>query len=253
VSGSALPSAAVSRLAQLVRDRRPCVVLTGAGISTESGIPDFRSPEGVWARYDPLEYASLDAFLADPVKVWDFYSRRLAMLDEAEPNDGHRALAELEARGWVSAVVTQNIDRLHTRAGSRELVEVHGSYTTSSCLRCGAVVPFDEVVELLPAPACPECGRILKPDVVLFGELLPTTAITRATELAATAGLLLVIGSSLEVFPVAGLPLETLAAGGSLAIVNRGRTDFDTRASVTIDAGAGETLRALADALPERP
>jgi NAD-dependent deacetylase len=243
----------VERLAELVVARRPCVVLTGAGISTESGIPDFRSPTGVWAQYDPMEYATIDAFLEDPVKVWGFYGKRLALLDDAQPNDGHRSLAELEDRGWVRAVVTQNIDRLHERAGSRAIVEVHGSIRTSSCLACGTVVPFAEVVALLPVPACPSCGRILKPDVVMFGELLPEAAIERATQLAAAAGVLLVVGSSLEVYPVAGLPLETLAAGGSLAIVNRGSTPFDARASVTIDGGAGEVLRALADALPERP
>jgi NAD-dependent deacetylase len=242
----------VERLAELMEHRRPCVVLTGAGISTESGIPDFRSPTGIWAHYDPSDYATIDAFLADPVKVWDFYGRRLEMLGAAEPNDGHRALAELENRGWVRAVVTQNIDRLHERAGSRALVEVHGSIRTSSCLACGAVVPFAEVVELLPVPQCPNCGRVLKPDVVMFGELLPEEAISRALQLAAEARLLLVVGSSLEVYPIAGLPLETLAAGGSLAIVNRGETQFDCRASVRLDAGAGETLRALAALLPER-
>ena len=244
---------AVERLARLVRSHRPCIVLTGAGISTESGIPDFRSASGVWAQYDPLEYATIDAFLADPAKVWDFYGRRLDMLSAAEPNDGHRALAELEARGWVEAVVTQNIDALHERAGSRAVVEVHGSIRTSSCLDCGAVVPLDEVLALLPVPACPRCGRVLKPDVVMFGELLPEDAIARAMQHAAGAGLLLVVGSSLEVYPVAGLPLETLARGGRLAIVNRGGTDFDSRASVTIDAGAGETLRRLAALLPDRP
>jgi NAD-dependent deacetylase len=243
----------VERLAELMEARRPCVVLTGAGISTESGIPDFRSRTGIWAQYDPMEYATIDAFLEDPVKVWEFYGKRLAMLDDAQPNEGHRALAELEDRGWVTAVVTQNIDRLHERAGSRVVVEVHGSIRTSSCLDCGTVVAFEDVVALLPVPSCPSCGRILKPDVVMFGELLPEAAIGRALHLAAAAGFLLVVGSSLEVYPVAGLPLETLAAGGSLAIVNRGRTPFDGRASVTIDGSAGESLRALARALPERP
>jgi NAD-dependent deacetylase len=245
----------LERLVELVRERQPCVVLTGAGVSTESGIPDFRSPTGIWAQYDPMEYATIDAFLADPVKVWDFYGKRLDMLAEAQPNDGHFALAELERRGWVHAVITQNIDRLHEQAGSKALVEVHGSIRTSSCLDCGEVVAFDDVRRLLAdsaAPACPSCGRILKPDVVLFGELLPERAIARATQLAAQARLLLVVGSSLEVYPVAGLPLETLAAGGSLAIVNRSATQLDRRASVTIDAGAGETLRALATALPAR-
>ncbi len=239
----------VERLAELVRERQPTVVLTGAGISTESGIPDFRSRDGIWARYDPMEYASIDAFLADPAKVWEFYGMRLHVLRDAEPNDGHRPLADLEDRGWVRAVITQNIDRLHERAGSRALVEVHGSIRTSSCLDCGTVVPFDEVVSLLPVPACPSCSRILKPDVVMFGEALPGAAIARATQLAFEAQLMLVVGSSLEVYPVAGLPLETLAAGGSLAIVNRGATPLDMRAALTIDAGAGEALRALADAL----
>jgi NAD-dependent deacetylase len=236
-------------LADLIREHRPCVVLTGAGISTESGIPDFRSPTGIWATYDPMEYATIDAFLRDPVKVWDFYGRRLQMLGDAEPNDGHRALAELEERGWVKAVVTQNIDRLHERAGSRALVEVHGSIRTSSCLDCGTVVRLADVVELLPVPTCPACGRVLKPDVVMFGELLPAAEIARAEQLAREAGVLLVVGSSLEVYPVAGLPLETLANAGQLAIVNRGSTPFDARASVVIDGGAGETLRALADRL----
>jgi NAD-dependent deacetylase len=224
-------------------------VLTGAGISTESGIPDFRSPTGIWARYDPMEYATIDAFLADPEKVWDFYGKRLNVLREAEPNAGHRALAELEARGWVRAVITQNIDRLHERAGSCALVEVHGSIRTSSCLDCGTVVPFDEVVALLPVPHCPSCGRVLKPDVVMFGELLPAAQIARAEQLARQAGLMLVVGSSLEVYPVAGLPLETLAKGGALAIVNRGSTPFDARADLVLDGGAGETLAALAERL----
>jgi NAD-dependent deacetylase len=246
----------IDRLVELVAARQPCVVLTGAGISTESGIPDFRSSGGIWTQYDPMEYATIDAFLTDPVKVWDFYGKRFDMLATAQPNDGHRALAELEQRGWVQAVITQNVDLLHERAGSRALVEVHGSIRTSSCLDCGTVLPFDDVVRLLadePAPACPSCGRILKPDVVMFGELLREAAIAHATQLAVEAELLLVVGSSLEVYPVAGLTLETLGSGGSLAIVNRGRTQFDARASVTVDAGAGETLRSLADALPERP
>jgi NAD-dependent deacetylase len=225
------------------------VVLTGAGISTESGIPDFRSPSGIWARYDPLEYASIDAFHADPGRVWEFYGMRLGVLAAAEPNDGHRAIADLEQRGWVQAVITQNIDRLHERAGSRHVVEVHGSIRTSSCLDCGRVVPFDEVVARLPLPGCPECGRVLKPDVVMFGELLPEPAIDEATRLASEAGLLLVVGSALEVYPVAGLPLETLHAGGSLAIVNRGATQYDGRADVRIEAGAGEALRALRERL----
>jgi NAD-dependent deacetylase len=241
----------VSGLAALVREHQPCVVLTGAGISTESGIPDFRSPTGIWAQYDPMEYATIGAFRRDPVKVWEFYALRFEVLTTAEPNAGHLALAELERRGLVSAVVTQNIDGLHNRAGSCEVVEVHGSIRTSSCLECGERVPLQEVVAALrdaPAavPRCPRCGSILKPDVVMFGELLPAGAMERAVELAQGAGILLVVGSSLEVYPVAGLPEETVSGGGALAIVNRGATPFDGLASIRIDGGAGETLAALA-------
>jgi NAD-dependent deacetylase len=238
----------VERLAELIRERQPCVVLTGAGVSTESGIPDFRSPTGIWAHYDPMEYASIDAFQRDPVKVWDFYARRLDMLATAEPNAAHRALAALESRGWVSAVVTQNIDLLHERAGSQTVVEVHGSIRTSSCLQCHTRVLLADVIRMLDeatAPACPTCGSILKPDVVMFGELLPRAPTERANELARSAELMLVVGSSLEVWPVAGLPLEAR----SFAVVNQGPTALDGEAVLTIDAGAGETLSELAKLL----
>lgn len=235
----------VPRLAELIRERQPCVVLTGAGISTESGIPDFRSAEGIWARYDPLEVAHIDAFRRDPARVWEFYALRLDVLARAEPNAGHRALARLEEAGLVRAVVTQNVDGLHARGGSREIVEVHGSLREAECIHCGIRVPIAAAIAQLPLPPCPECGEILKPGVVMFGEMLPAPAIERAQQLAAEARFLLVVGSSLEVYPVAGLPEETLAAGGTLAIVNRGSTPWDARADVVIDGGAGETLSAL--------
>jgi len=239
-------------LAELIRERQPCVVLTGAGVSTESGIPDFRSPQGLWAQFDPFEYGSIDAFRADPAKVWRFYAPRFAVLTEAEPNAAHRALARLEHAGLVRAVITQNIDLLHERAGSRDVVEVHGSIRTSSCPGCGASYPLARVLELLAdaeAPACPKCGSILKPDVVFFGELLPVEAIGRASELAREAALLLVVGSALEVHPVAGLPLETLAGGGEVAIVNRGPTALDARATLKVDGSAGEVLATVAERL----
>lgn len=245
------------RLAELVRERQPCVVLTGAGISTESGIPDFRSAGGVWAQYDPFEVAHVDALRREPARVWEFYARRLGVLADAEPNDGHRALAELEDAGWIRAVVTQNVDGLHQRAGSREVVEVHGSLREAECLRCRARVPMAAALAGLPLPACPDCGEVLKPGVVMFGELLSAEAIGRGQQLVAEAQLLLVVGSSLEVHPVAALPGVTIEAGGALAIVNRGRTPWDSRAELVVDGAAGETLRALAAALAivgtERP
>jgi NAD-dependent deacetylase len=235
-------------LAELVRANRPCVALTGAGVSTESGIPDFRSPGGIWAQYDPMEYASISAFRRDPEKVWDFYGRRLGVLERAEPNSAHVALAGLERAGWVKAVITQNIDRLHERAGSRDVVEVHGSVRTSSCLQCGSCLPFEEVVARLPVPRC-ACGQVLKPDVVMFGELLPVDAIERATALAQEAALMLVVGSSLEVHPVAALPEDTLRVGGKLAIVNRDPTPYDGEADLVLHESAGAVLAEVARAL----
>ena len=239
----------VARLVALIRERGPCVVLTGAGVSTESGIPDFRSATGLWAEFDPYDYGSIESFRENPARIWEFYGPRLGMLLDAEPNAAHLALAELERLGFVEAIVTQNIDLLHERAGSREVVEVHGSIRTSSCQRCGAVYPLERVLELLPVPRCEACEAVLKPDVVMFGELLPEAAIERAFALACGTRLLLAVGSSLEVYPVAGLPLETLAAGGAFAIVNKGPTGLDARASLKLDAPAGETLAAVVEAL----
>ncbi len=236
-------------LAELIAANQPCVVLTGAGVSTESGIPDFRSPTGIWAMYDPYEVASIDGFRRDPARVWEFYGRRLQVLADARPNLAHHALAELEARGLVQAVITQNVDRLHTSAGSRDVVEVHGSIATASCPGCGRCEARERVVELLPLPHCADCGTVLKPDVVMFGELLPAAAIDRATALAQDAALLLVIGSSLEVWPVAGLPEETVRRGGLLAIVNRDPTPYDRHAALVLQSSAAATLSACLRAL----
>lgn len=239
----------VARLAEAISDSGSCVALTGAGISTESGIPDFRSASGIWAQYDPYEVASIDGFRRDPERVWEFYGRRLDVLAGAQPNPAHLALAQLEALGLLEAVVTQNVDRLHGRAGSREVIEVHGSIATASCPACGRRVEHDALLELLPLPRCAGCGAVLKPDVVMFGELLPVAAIERATELARGAALLLVVGSSLEVWPVAGLPEETLAHGGKLAIVNHDPTQYDARAALALHGSAGEILVACLESI----
>jgi len=240
-------------LAELVRSAGSVVALTGAGISVPSGIPDFRSPgTGIWEHVDPMAVAHIDAWRADPERFWSFYGERFATLGDKRPNGAHEALVELERRGMLDGVVTQNIDMLHRRAGTRELVEVHGSIASSSCLACGRRFELQEVIARLAGdgvvPAC-DCGRPLKPDVVLFGELLPAAAIERASELASRADLLLCIGSSLEVHPVAGLPGLTLRAGGTLAIVTQGPTPWDDRAAIKLDGDVEHELRALLAAL----
>lgn len=243
---------AAAELAALVRERGPAVVLTGAGMSTESGIPDFRSASGLWAEVDPFEVASIDAFRSDPERVWRWYGPRIEGLLAARPNPGHDALAALEARGHVRAVVTQNIDTLHTRAGSREVVEVHGSIRSFRCLACDGTETLADVLAQLArgdAPRCSVCGEIVKPGVVMFGELLPAEAMARAEELVVNAGLLVVVGSSLEVWPVAGLPALAAAAGSAVAIVNRDPTAFDELATVLVREPAGATLAAVAAAL----
>ena len=242
------------RLAELIRSARSVVALTGAGISVPSGIPDFRSPgTGIWANVDPMEVAHISVWRRDPARFWSFYGRRFAALDGKRPNGAHRALAELEAAGRLDAVVTQNIDGLHAAAGSRDIVEVHGSIASASCLACGGRYPLAETRARLEAdaegvPRC-DCGRPLKPDVVLFGELLDEAAMTRASALATGADVLICIGSSLEVYPVAGLPELTLQAGGALAIVTRGETPYDRHAAVRLDGDVEDDLAAVLAAL----
>jgi NAD-dependent deacetylase len=250
----ALTAQRAARLASLLRDAGSVVALTGAGISVPSGIPDFRTPcTGLWANVDPMEVAHIDAWRADPERFWRFYGHRFQTLDGKEPNGAHHALVELERRGLLDAVITQNIDMLHRRAGTRELVEVHGSIEHSVCLSCGAREPLAEVRARLGAapdgvPRC-DCGRALKPGVVLFGEWLPEEAIDRAFELAAGADVLLCVGSSLEVHPVSQLPGITRANGGEVALVTHGPTPWDRRATVKLDGDVVAELQSVVRAL----
>jgi NAD-dependent deacetylase len=247
-------TAAQSRLADLLRTSGQVVALTGAGISVPSGIPDFRTPgTGLWEGVDPMEVAHIDVFRTDPERFWRFYGQRFAMLRGKQPNGAHLALAELERRGLLSAVVTQNIDGLHALAGTRDLIEVHGSIAYALCLACDTRHPLTEVRTSLEeaadgVPRC-SCGAPLKPDVVLFGEMLPEEAMTRAMVLAASAGLLLCVGTSLEVYPVSQLPQITLGAGGAVALVTRGDTPYDEDAAVKLDGDVAEELAAVLEAL----
>jgi NAD-dependent deacetylase len=254
-AGARGPEAELERLAGLIGSAGSVVALTGAGISVPSGIPDFRTPRtGLWENVDPMEVAHIDAFHRDPVRFWAFYGERFAMLGDKQPNGAHRVLAELEERGLLDAIVTQNIDMLHRTAGSREVVEVHGSIATCSCLTCPEVVPVETVRQLILAdddgvPRCNGCGAALKPDVVLFGEMLDERSLLRARALCEGADVLLCIGTSLEVHPVAGLPLLTDAAGGSVAIVTQGPTPLDAIADVRLSGDVVAELEGLLAAL----
>ncbi len=239
----------VGRLAELIRESGSTVALTGAGVSVPSGIPDFRTPEkGLWENVDPMEVAHIDVFERDPARFWSYYRPRFHSLGDKRPNAAHEALAELERRGLLAGLITQNIDRLHRAAGSREVVEVHGSIETSGCRACGASYGLEEVDALFDGDGvavCASCGGAVKPDVVLFGEMLPEAAIRQAQALAASADLMICIGSSLVVHPVASLPALTVAGGGKLAIVTQGETPYDGDAVLKLDGEVDAELSAL--------
>ena len=244
---------ASGRLAELIRESACTVALTGAGVSVPSGIPDFRTPEtGLWENVDPMEVAHIDVFEADPARFWSYYRPRFHSLGDKRPNAAHEALAELERRELLAGVITQNIDRLHRAAGSQNVVEVHGSIETSTCRGCDATYRLDEVDALFDADGvakCSSCDAPVKPNVVLFGEMLPEVAMRQAQELAAQADLMLCIGSSLVVHPVAGLPEVTKACGGQLAIVTQGPTPYDGDAVLKLDGEVDEELSAVVAAL----
>jgi NAD-dependent deacetylase len=242
------------RLAALIREADSAVVLTGAGVSVPSGIPDFRTPgKGLWEKVDPMKVAHIDAFRREPDRFWEFYSQRFTVLGDKEPNGAHEAIAELERRGLIEGVITQNVDRLHRRAGSRRVVEVHGSIEYCVCPDCGGRIELERVLKRIEehpgAPECDACISPLKPDVVLFGELLPEEAINEAYALASNADLLIGVGSSLEVYPVASLPRVTLDSGGRVALVTQGPTPYDGHAEVKLSGDVVAELDAVLAAL----
>jgi NAD-dependent deacetylase len=242
------------RAARLIRQSRLTVALTGAGISTPSGIPDFRSSgTGLWntAQIDPLRVASLRGFCEDPQAFYAWIRPLARLMLRAGPNLAHYALADLEGLGHLQAVVTQNIDLLHSRAGSKKVLEIHGHLREATCLRCYQVQPAGPImarfVEDGRTPHCPrpDCGGVLKPSVILYGEQLPAAVLVEAQRLARRCDLMIVAGSSLEVAPAGDLPALALAAGARLLIVNREPTPLDGSADVVIHADVAEALPAI--------
>ncbi len=235
--------------ASLVRRAKYAVLLSGAGISTPSGIPDFRSEgSGLWARVDPMEVASLTVFRHSPERFFEWFRPLAAQMYRAQPNAAHRAVAELERAGYLKAVITQNIDMLHQKAGSRRVIQVHGTLETLTCRECffktQAEPYLQPFVQQGIIPRCPHCGGILKPDVILFGEQLPQKAWQEAQSEVRNCDLILIAGSSLEVLPVASLPLDALDRGAHLIIINQSETYLEVRADVLL-------LEDVARALPD--
>ncbi len=236
--------------AELLRKAQHAVVLTGAGLSTPSGIPDFRSEgTGLWAHDEPLAVASLATFRTHPERFYQWFRPLAGQIFEALPNAAHLELARLQQQGRLSAIVTQNIDMLHQKAGSSNIVEMHGSLATLSCTQCFQKV--DSLPYLKPfvdegtIPHCPRCGAVLKPDVILFGEQLPHAAWFSAQRLSRHCDLMIVAGSSLEVLPVAGLPMQAVDRGAHLLIVNNSPTYIDVRADAVLQGDVVDLIPAI--------
>ena len=236
--------------AELLAAAHSGVALTGAGVSAESGIPTFRGEGGLWRQYDPIKVASIDTFMADPKAYWEVAKLRGPAVLAAEPNAGHYALVGLERAGLLAAIVTQNTDGLHQDAGTGRVIELHGSGRQVQCLDCGTREPRADVqrrLEFQMPPQCRVCGGgFLKPTVVMFGEAMPFDAVAEANALAETADVMLVVGSSLVVYPAAELPMRAVRAGAALIIVNAEPTPFDDVADVVIRGRSGEVLPELA-------
>ena len=237
---------------ELLRKARHAVVLTGAGLSTPSGIPDFRSEgTGLWSRDEPLEVASLSTFRTHPEKFYAWFRPLATQIFEAKPNSAHLALAELERQGRLQSVATQNIDMLHQKAGSAHVFELHGTLATLSCTQCFHRVdslPFlKPFVEEGRLPCCPRCGSLLKPDVILFGEQLPQKAWFDAQRASRDCDLMLVAGSSLEVMPVAGLPMQAIDRGAHLLIINNSPTYLDVRADAVLNGDVVDIIPAIVE------
>lgn len=238
--------------AELLRNAKYAVVLTGAGISTPSGIPDFRSEgTGLWSRDEPMEVASLSTFRTDPERFFVWFRPLAGNIFNAKPNPAHVALAQLEEAGRVRSIVTQNIDILHHKAGSKNVIEMHGTLRTLSCTQCFQQAEAEQYLEAFvkegELPRCPECNGLMKPDVILFGEQLPQRAWYDAQSECRKCDLILVAGSSLEVLPVAGLPMQAIDRGSHLVILNNATTYLNVRADVVIQEDVATILPTIAE------
>ncbi|MFN7106070.1 MAG: NAD-dependent protein deacetylase [Pyrobaculum sp.] len=236
----------VDTVAALIARSKCNVALTGAGVSTASGIPDFRGAQGVWRQVDPEKF-EIDYFYKNPDEVWDLFVRYLLPTFDVKPNPAHYALAELEKMGKLCVVITQNVDMLHQAAGSRNVIELHGALREVACTQCGDRYPLRETLRrrTTGAPRCPQCGGVLKPDVVFFGEPLPRDALREAFMLAEVSEVFLAIGTSLAVYPANQLPLAAKKRGAKLVVINADETYYDIYADYILRGRVEEILPAL--------
>lgn len=248
--GDFMQSHSINVLAKWWLDSSYRVVLTGAGMSTESGLLDFRSPQGLWKGYDPKKIASIQALYANTKEFYEFYRKRLSCLSKAQPNKGHLVLAELQKKRLLNAIITQNIDSLHQKAGAGRVIELHGNLREAKCLSCGQKYPI-EILEEKDIPLCKECNGYLKPEVILFGESLPHEALRHAEMETKRSHLFVVIGSSLEVSPANYFPLLARDVGAKLVIINMEPTLMDNQADLVIHAKAGKVLRKLQEIIDQ--
>ena len=237
----------IAQAAELLASARHAIALTGAGISVESGIPAFRGAAGLWARYPIEEYATLDAFVKNPGKVWGLFKELYEVINRAEPNGAHVALAQLEAAGVLKSIITQNIDNLHQRAGSKHVIEFHGTASELECLSCGSTVQFEESLLTVDVPRC-ACGGVLKPKIILFGEAIPAPALEEAEREALRCDLMVVIGTSAQVVPASVLPLVAKQRGVRLVEMNVERTHLSEHfADLSVLGSVGQTLPRVAE------
>ena len=244
----------IQQAAKLLKNAKHAVALTGAGISTPSGIPDFRSPgSGLWRQSDSMSIASFWGFVEQPQSFYDWVKPLAIKMMAAQPNAAHRALAELERMGTIHAIITQNIDDLHQRAGSKRVLEVHGHMRQATCIRCFHMVAarplMDKFIEDGTMPACEICGGVMKPNVVLYGEMLPVSVMYEAEQESKACDVMIVAGSSLEVAPAADLPLIAQRNGAALVIVNRSSTIADAHAAVVLRDDVAEALPRILQAV----
>jgi NAD-dependent deacetylase len=245
----------VEAAARALARARKVVVFTGAGVSRESGIATFRDPEeGIWRKYDPMEMATLEGYLRDPSFVWAWYEHRFGIVADAAPNPGHRAIAALEGLLPEVTVVTQNIDGLHQRAGSSDVIELHGSMHRFACLhrKHGGFTREDFADQEERPPRCPECGELIRPDVVWFGEALPHDALDRGQLLSAACDAMLVVGTSGIVFPAAALPLQAIHSGATVIDVNPEPSALSSQATIYLKGRGGDLLPRLVEEVRDR-